>query len=148
MSQCVQAVPVCLSAMKLAAVCQDTATPRCPCDVLVMSLSFFRNLHKPLLRLAVVGDDAATGHGAADYNGWAAQMGKMLHEEFGATLSLHSCRALRCMLARRALCSSHPLYLSLHQGYGFYNCAEMGLSIQVSCCKFICACLCRFFCFL
>lgn len=49
------------------------------------------------LRLAVVGDDAATGHGAADYNGWAAQMGKMLHEEFG---------------------------------YGFYNCAEMGLSIQ------------------
>ena len=147
-SQCVQAVPVCLSAMKLAAVCQDTATPRCPCDVLVMSLSFFRNLHKPLLRLAVVGDDAATGHGAADYNGWAAQMGKMLHEEFGATLSLHSCRALRCMLARRALCSSHPLYLSLHQGYGFYNCAEMGLSIQVSCCKFICACLCRFFCFL
>ena len=35
-SQCVQAVPVCLSAMKLAAVCQDTATPRCPCDVLVI----------------------------------------------------------------------------------------------------------------
>jgi len=71
-----------------------------------MSLSFFRNLQKPLLRLAVVGDDAATGHGAADYNGWAAQMGKMLHEEFGATLSLHSCRALRCMLARRAVFES------------------------------------------
>ena len=47
-----------------------------------------------------MGDDAAAGHGAADYNGWAAQMGKMLHEEFGATLSLHS-RALRSMLARR-----------------------------------------------
>ena len=35
-SRCVQGVPVCLSAMKLAAVCQDTATPRCPCDVLVI----------------------------------------------------------------------------------------------------------------
>ena len=42
---------------------------------------------EPLLRVAVVGDDAAAGHGATDYNGWAAKMGKMLHEEFGSTLS-------------------------------------------------------------
>lgn len=39
-------------------------------------------------RLVVVGDDAAAGHGADGYNGWAAQLGTLLNQQYGAALSL------------------------------------------------------------
>ena len=55
-------------------------------------------------RLAVIGDDAATGHGAAGYNGWAAQMGKMLNKEFGSTLSFSHC--LDTSLYLRVACAA------------------------------------------
>ena len=31
----------------------------------------------------MIGDEAAAGHGASKYNGWAAQLGKLLNEKFG-----------------------------------------------------------------
>lgn len=33
--------------------------------------------------MAMIGDEAAAGHGASKYNGWAAQLGKLLNEKFG-----------------------------------------------------------------
>lgn len=35
------------------------------------------------LQLVVVGDDAAAGHGADGYNGWAAQLGTLLNQQYG-----------------------------------------------------------------
>eukprot|EP00931_Biecheleriopsis_adriatica_P016599 TRINITY_DN12181_c0_g1_i1.p1 TRINITY_DN12181_c0_g1~~TRINITY_DN12181_c0_g1_i1.p1 ORF type:complete len:868 (+),score=173.84 TRINITY_DN12181_c0_g1_i1:87-2606(+) len=34
-------------------------------------------------RIVVLGDDVALGHGAKGYEGWAAQLGKKLHETYG-----------------------------------------------------------------
>jgi len=35
------------------------------------------------MQLVVIGDDSAVGHGAKGYNGWAAQLGKLLNQQYG-----------------------------------------------------------------
>ena len=35
------------------------------------------------VRLVVIGDDSGAGHGAKGYNGWAAQLGKLLNQQYG-----------------------------------------------------------------
>mmetsp|Transcript_37501 Transcript_37501/g.83737 ORF Transcript_37501/g.83737 Transcript_37501/m.83737 type:complete len:841 (-) Transcript_37501:158-2680(-) len=35
------------------------------------------------MQLLVVGDDSAVGHGAHGYNGWAANLGKLLNQQYG-----------------------------------------------------------------
>ncbi|CAE7263289.1 unnamed protein product [Symbiodinium pilosum] len=35
------------------------------------------------MQLVVIGDDSGAGHGAKGYNGWAAQLGKLLNQQYG-----------------------------------------------------------------
>ena len=58
------------------------------------------------MRLLILGDDSAVGHGARGYNGWAAQLGKLLNHEYG--LIAASSETLLQVLVLR-LCTQVPI---------------------------------------
>ena len=54
-------------------------------------------------RLVVIGDDSAVGHGARGYNGWAAQLGKLLNQQYGHSAEdVNSVGTSRCLPAIQA----------------------------------------------